>query len=160
MSPKGENLLLHLCCGPCTAGSLTRLRREGLNVTGFFFNPNIHPSMELMARAGALKEYAVVEDLDLLWEPDYGMVDFVRSVAGREDDRCEYCYVTRMRKTAREARRRGMGLFSTTLLYSIHQKHNLLRDVAEQAAREEGVCFTPIILSWMSSHRQVYILVQ
>ena len=156
MSPKGERVLLHLCCGPCTAGSLPRLRGEGLAVTGFFFNPNIHPLMEFKARMEALRDYAGVEDLDLFWEPDYGLVDFVRSVAGREENRCEYCYVTRMRKTAREARRRGMGLFSTTLLYSIHQKHNLLRDVAEQAARDEGVDFLYLDLreEWASGRQR------
>jgi len=141
VSSKGERVLLHLCCGPCTAGSLPRLQSEGLAVTGFFYNPNIHPVMEFQARIGALKDYAGSVDLPLIWKPDYGLVDFVRSVAGREENRCEYCYVTRLRETAREASRRGMGLFSTTLLYSIHQEHNLLRDVAGQVARDEGVDF-------------------
>jgi predicted adenine nucleotide alpha hydrolase (AANH) superfamily ATPase len=156
MTPKNEGLLLHICCGPCTAGSLPRLREEGLEVTGFFFNPNVHPLMEFKARAEALKDYTVIEGPEIIWEPEYGLVEFVRSVAGNEQNRCEYCYVIRMRKTAREAKRRGYGLFSTTLLYSIHQKHNLLRDVAEQAARDEGVDFLYLDLreEWSSGRQR------
>ncbi len=136
-----RELLLHLCCGPCTAGSLDRLRGEGWGIQGFFYNPNIHPVTEQRARAGALRSYAAAVGLPVTWRDDYGLVEFARSVAGREGERCEHCYVLRMRETAREAARRGIGHFSTTLLYSIHQKHNLLRDVAEQSAREAGVDF-------------------
>ncbi len=110
-------------------------------MSGFFFNPNIHPVTEQLARMAACKEYAGGNELPAVWRDDYGLVEFARAVAGREAERCEYCYVLRMRETAQEARRRGIGLFSTTLLYSIYQKHDLLRDVAEQAAREAGVGF-------------------
>lgn len=136
-----DDILLHICCGPCAAGSLPRIRKENLNAEGFFFNPNIHPVTEFRHRRAALEEYAEATGLPVEWRDDYGLVEFLRSVAGREDARCEYCYALRMRETAREARRRRIGLFSTTLLYSIHQKHNLIRDIAEEAARENGVEF-------------------
>ncbi len=141
MSRRDGRVLLHLCCGPCTAGSLHGFRKEGVEATGFFYNPNIHPVTELAARVSALGDFAGKAGLPVVWRPDYGLDDFVRAASGLKEGRCEYCYVMRMRETAREARRRGFGLFSTTLLYSIHQKHNLLRDISEQAAREEGVDF-------------------
>ncbi len=136
-----EPLLLHVCCGPCAAGSLPRLRDEGFMAEGFFYNPNIHPVTEQRARMGALRDYADAQGLPLTCRDDYGLVEFTRSVVGREGERCEYCYVLRMRETARETKRRGLGLFTTTLLYSIHQRHNLLRDIAEQEARAAGVGF-------------------
>jgi hypothetical protein len=60
--------------------------------------------------------------------------------AGAED-RCRRCYELRLRATAREARRLGFASFSTTLLYSIHQKHDLVRAVGEEVARAEGMAF-------------------
>jgi predicted adenine nucleotide alpha hydrolase (AANH) superfamily ATPase len=136
-----ELLLLHVCCGPCAAGSLPRLAAEGFAPQGFFYNPNIHPVTELRSRLGACREYAASLGLPMTWRDEYGLVEFVRAVAGREQERCTYCYARRMRETAREAVRRGIGLFSTTLLYSIHQRHHLLRDIAEEAGREAGVAF-------------------
>ena len=37
------NLLMHMCCGPCSCYPLKKLREEGIEPTGYFFNPNIHP---------------------------------------------------------------------------------------------------------------------
>ena len=44
------NVLLHMCCGPCAVAVIERLLDEGHKVTGFFFNPNIHPLSEYMRR--------------------------------------------------------------------------------------------------------------
>lgn len=57
------NVLLHMCCGPCAVAVIERLLDEGHKVTGFFFNPNIHPLSEYMRRreaAGqAAKHYSI-----------------------------------------------------------------------------------------------------
>lgn len=138
---RAERILLHICCGPCAAGSLPLLEAQGLAPEGFFYNPNIHPVTEMRARAGALKAFAEGRGLPVSWREDYGLVDFARHAAWREAERCEYCYALRLREAAAEARRRKLGLFTSTLLHSIHQKHNLIRDIGEQAAREAGVDF-------------------
>ncbi len=35
--------LLHICCGPCAAFPVKQLRAAGHDVTGFWYNPNVHP---------------------------------------------------------------------------------------------------------------------
>ena len=40
------NLLLHMCCGPCSCYPVKKLRQEGIEPVGYFFNPNIHPYKE------------------------------------------------------------------------------------------------------------------
>ena len=40
------NVLLHICCAPCAIYPLNELRGAGHQVTGFFFNHNIHPYQE------------------------------------------------------------------------------------------------------------------
>jgi predicted adenine nucleotide alpha hydrolase (AANH) superfamily ATPase len=134
-------VLLHVCCGPCLAGSLPLLEREGFCPTGFFYNPNIHLLTEARARIRAVRGYAGGVGFDLTVRDDYGLVEFVRMTAGREAERCVYCYTLRLRETAREAARRDLPGFTTTLLHSPTQKHDLIRDVAGQVAREEGVAF-------------------
>ena len=52
------NTLIHICCAPCANRPIARLREEGLSVTGFWFNPNIHPYTEYQARKHTLEEYA------------------------------------------------------------------------------------------------------
>jgi len=135
-------LLLHVCCAPCAAYPVPALRALVPLLGGFFFNPNIQPDDEHARRLAALERYAPALGLDLVIDPDPGPgPDAWSAAAGRADDRCRRCYELRLRATAREARRGGFDAFSTTLLYSIHQKHELVRAVATEVALAEGVPF-------------------
>lgn len=134
-------VLLHACCGPCTVVPLRRLRAEGAEVFGVYGNPNIHPFTEWDRRRGALESLAEAEGLRLLPAPPYEPVEWLRAVAFREGERCRVCYHLRLRHAAHLARRGRFEAFSTTLLYSKFQKHELIREIGEAAAAESGVRF-------------------
>jgi hypothetical protein len=134
-------ILLHICCAPCTIYPLRKLRDEGHDTRGLFYNPNIHPYREYQKRSETLKEYAAAEKLDVIWEKEYRMEDFLRSVVFREDDRCRYCYHDRLTYTARIAARERFDGFTTTLLYSRFQKHDMIKSIGEGIAGEYGVAF-------------------
>jgi predicted adenine nucleotide alpha hydrolase (AANH) superfamily ATPase len=134
-------LLLHICCAPCAAYPVPALRAGVPQVAGYFFNPNIQPADEHARRLAALASYAPALGLDLVVDADAQPDSWSAAVAGAGGDRCRRCYELRLRATAREARRCGFDAFSTTLLYSIHQKHELVRAVAAEVARAEGVAF-------------------
>jgi len=51
-------LLLHACCGPCATVVAEHFRGLGYEVTGWFFNPNVHPRDELARREAAFEEAA------------------------------------------------------------------------------------------------------
>jgi predicted adenine nucleotide alpha hydrolase (AANH) superfamily ATPase len=51
-------ILLHVCCGPCALYPLRRLREQGHEVTGLFYNPNIHPYQEFRRRLDAVRHFA------------------------------------------------------------------------------------------------------
>ena len=51
-------VLLHICCGVCAAAASEKLMIEGHEVTGFFYNPNIHPVSEYKKRLDAASEVA------------------------------------------------------------------------------------------------------
>ena len=134
-------LLLHICCGPCVIYPLRILREIGHDVTGHFFNPNIHPYMEYKRRAETLGGYAAEKGLPLIWAEDYPIEAFFRLIAGREEERCLLCYTLRLKETARVAREGGFAGFTTTLLYSRFQKHDIIREVGESMGREVNVPF-------------------
>ena len=50
--PRGEKVLLHICCAP-DASYGVRALGELFDVTGFFYNPNIHPAEEYLKRVQA-----------------------------------------------------------------------------------------------------------
>jgi hypothetical protein len=132
-------ILLHTCCGPCTLYPLRLLRDKGHEVTGFFYNANIQPLQEFQRRLAALREVAAGQDLRLIVREDYELEEFLRQVVFRESRRCHYCYAHRLEATARLARKSGYDAFSTTLFFSTHQDHDLIRAIASAAADRVGV---------------------
>ncbi|MFH1147072.1 MAG: epoxyqueuosine reductase QueH [Pseudomonadota bacterium] len=141
MLSSGSSILIHICCAPCTIHPLKILRGGSARITGFFYNPNIHPYLEFKRRLDTLKEYSAQTNLSVIFEEDYGMRDFLRLVVGHEDDRCRSCYAIRLRKTAETARENGYSAFTTTLLYSRYQKHDLIISIAEDMSRQYAVPF-------------------
>ena len=114
-------LLLHMCCGPCSCYPVKRLREEGLEPIGWFFNPNIHPYKE--------------------WEQ---LRDFLRkalAAEASENGRCRMCYTWRLSEAARYAAENGFTAFTSTLFYSIYQQHDLMRETALRFAQRYGVEF-------------------
>lgn len=134
-------ILLHICCGPCAIYPVKHLRDAGHEVTGLFFNPNIHPYSEYRKRRDTLYDYAAHTGLALLSCDDYPMEEFIRNVAFREGERCRYCYSARLTYAARVAREEQFGAFTSTVLYSRFQNHDLIRDMGNGIAHAEGVEF-------------------
>jgi len=134
-------ILLHICCAPCTIYPVEALQAAGHQVRGFFFNPNIHPYQEFARRAATLEEYAAQTGLPVIWDRSYSLEEFLRRVVFREAERCRFCYHLRLAAAARMARRGKFDAFTSTLLYSKFQNHELVRELAQQVAREVGVPF-------------------
>ena len=137
----GQRVLLHICCAPCANQCVDSLRMEGLDVTGFWYNPNIHPYQEYKSRRNALRTYAGMVSLKLIEDDTYGLREFVKAVANDIDGRCSYCYLVRMEKTAKTAAELGFDAFSSSLLYSPYQKHSWIIRTAEAMSQKYHVNF-------------------
>ena len=167
-------VLLHICCANCAIYPLERMKEKGDDVTGYFFNPNIHPYQEYQKRLEALKQYSERFGLKVIYRDEYLLEEFLRNVSHRVNpvrnssgalnpsgiilnsnpaaeqrgiisngvkERCQYCYSVRLEATAREAKENAFDAFSTTLLQSTHQNHDLIRETGEHLAREIGIPF-------------------
>ena len=133
--------LLHICCAPCANQPIEVLRGDGMDVTGFWYNPNIHPFTEYRSRRNCVREHAQAVELPLIERDDYGLRPFVREVAADIAGRCVKCYGMRLFETARQAKEGGFDSFTSSLFISPYQNHELMREVAEQAAFRYGVEF-------------------
>jgi predicted adenine nucleotide alpha hydrolase (AANH) superfamily ATPase len=136
-----KRILLHTCCGPCTLSPLDELRSDGWTVHGFYYNTNIQPYQEWQRRLEALEAVAKLQQLPLIVREDYDLEGFLRAVAFREQQRCIACYSLRLEATARLAKKSGFSAFTSTLLYSKRQKHDLIRSIAEASAQKHGIEF-------------------
>ena len=134
-------ILMHVCCAPCSIHPLARLREDGHQITGYFYNPNIHPYTEYQKRLTTLRDYAAAEDWPLVGAEDYDLEGFLRSMVYREKDRCRFCYGLRLEACARVAKHGNFDAFTTTLLASPYQKHDLIRETGVAAGESFGIPF-------------------
>ncbi|HET6421999.1 MAG TPA: epoxyqueuosine reductase QueH [Geobacteraceae bacterium] len=134
-------ILMHICCAPCAIYPVSELRAGGKLVTGFFFNHNIHPYLEYRRRLDTVVDYAQKESLEIIVDEEYRLEEFLAVVARKPDDRCGYCYRARLERTAEEAAVKGFDSFSSSLLYSRFQNHDMIRSLGEQAGEKFGVPF-------------------
>ena len=115
-------VLLHCCCAPCSLSCVEPLKNEDVDITAFWFNPNIHPFKEYEARRDCL-------------------VEFMKNVAEDIDGRCVYCYSVRLEETAKYAKENGFDGFTSTLFSSLYQNHELMVKKANELAEKYGVEF-------------------
>jgi tRNA A37 threonylcarbamoyladenosine dehydratase/predicted adenine nucleotide alpha hydrolase (AANH) superfamily ATPase len=136
-------LLFHCCCGPCAAGCIESLADETVAPTLFWYNPNIHPSAEYRSRRNALSAFAAAQKLELEMADEYGLRSFLRETASKTEapERCELCYRMRLTKTAEYAAEKGFDAFSTSLLISPYQQHDVIRRLGEELAARYGMEF-------------------
>jgi predicted adenine nucleotide alpha hydrolase (AANH) superfamily ATPase len=117
------------------------LRGEGIEPVLFWYNPNIHPFTEYRSRRDTLVQYAKTLGLTLILRDEYGLRSFIKEVSPDFDQRCAYCYRLRLEKTAACAVEEGCEAFSSTLLISPYQKHDLIRETASRLAEQSGLTF-------------------
>ena len=140
---KGKCLLLHICCGPCGTYSIQRLREQGFAVTGFWYNPNIHPYAEHERRRECVRAYSEEIGLPMLWVDEYDMPAYFRAVAGHETfgERCPLCYHLRLERAAQVACTERFDAFTTTLLISPYQQQATIHRLGEELAHQHGLSF-------------------
>ncbi|MBD3180631.1 MAG: hypothetical protein GF417_14215 [Candidatus Latescibacteria bacterium] len=139
-----EEILLHTCCACCSSYVIPHLQNR-YRVTGYFFNPNIHPAGEYRLR---LKEMKMVSEqfgsgLETAeyqperWEE---AIDRFRHLPERSE-RCWACYYLRLEETARRAAELDIGRFTTTLPVSPHKVYSRVVEAGQRAAGIHGVEF-------------------
>ena len=135
-------LLMHTCCAPCSVYCIDTLRNEGIEPVLFWYNPNIHPFTEYRSRRDCLKEYASSINIQAIFEDEYGLDNFCKNVVNDLEGRCtNYCYPVRLKKTFEYAKENGFDTVTTTLLYSIYQKHDYIKELCEKYSKEYEIDF-------------------
>jgi hypothetical protein len=141
-------VLLHVCCAACAIGPYEDLTARGHDVTGFFYNPNIHPFIEFRRRIKALKVLQERIPIKVDYVEDYGLTEYLNMVRWPGSERCADCYRLRLERTARHAAEHGFEAMTTTLLGSTHQNHDLIVGIGRECAAHRGVEF--LYADWRS----------
>ena len=141
--PKGERLLLHSCCAPCSSACLQRLK-EHFSVTVFYYNPNIDLDEEYQKRKAEQLRFLQQTGWADILDCDHDKQAFERLVQGYENEpergkRCALCYRLRLEKTAQAAKENGFEWFCTTLTVSPYKNADWLNEIGQELGDRYGL---------------------
>ena len=133
-------ILFHACCGVCSLYPIKKMREEGKDFALYYTNPNIHPYKEWKERKKTFVSVCEDEHVRYYIDQSYPLEDFLRTQLTYEN-RCQWCYQSRLENTAKKALAEGYDAFSTTLFISIYQNQDLIRATGKAIAEEYGLTF-------------------
>jgi radical SAM protein (TIGR01212 family) len=138
-------LLLDICCGPCAAGCIPRLLRDGYDVAGFFCNDNIDTSEEFTLRLEAARAVCVHLGIGLIEIP-YDHQSWLSYVQGYEQEpergiRCAYCFEYRFRKAFSYLREHGYDVMTSTLPISPHKNAAVIEEIGMTIAGPQWLTY-------------------
>ena len=143
-----SKILLHACCGICSAYPVSFLKDAGYEVVVYFYNPNIYPDVEYQKRLEAEKILCENSGVELIVE-EYNQEEFFDYVKGFETEpekglRCDKCFELRLMKTANKAKELGIENFTTSIVISPHKNFQKLSTIGEEIASKTGINFLAI----------------
>lgn len=115
--------------------------KEDFDISSFWYNPNIQPGEEYLNRKKAFETYVKVLGLTSYFGTDGNEDIWDQNKHKDKADRCRACYFLRLDRTAVKANELGIKYFSTTLLSSPHQMHELIHEIGNETAKEHGLEF-------------------
>lgn len=170
---KDNKILLHSCCGICSAYSIQRLKDLGYEPVVYFYNPNIYPEMEYKKRLEAQKAVCLYNNCKLITEK-YQPEEFTVLAKGLENEpekgiRCKKCFKLRLKRTAQKANELGIKSFTTTMTISPHKSFETILKVglkvekvydikylAEDFKKKDGFLKTNRLSKELGLYRQNY----
>lgn len=145
-------LLLHACCGPCACYPTEKLTADSIDFDIFWYNPNIHLYKEFKLRLATLRDFCTKANYNLLIDKNYPLEMMVKEMLAETECRCRACYRVRLERIACYAAENNYDAFGTTLLVSPYQKHDIIKEIAEQVAQKYGVRF--YYEDWRTGYQQ------
>lgn len=130
---------------------LRDLSEKGADVTLFFYNPNIHPNVEWKRRFDHAKRVAEHYHVPMIVD-DWSDASEWRARENAGDERCHFCYGTRLARVVREAESDGFDAVSSTLLVSPYQKREMILEIGTKLSTEAGISFVPY--DWRDGFRE------
>ncbi|MGC8609899.1 MAG: epoxyqueuosine reductase QueH [Thermoplasmata archaeon] len=135
-------ILVHACCAPCLSGMIDDIDQE---FKVYFYNPNIHPLREYIRRLETLIEFSKDKKFELIIDKEYNVQEWLENAVklNKKGDylRCMFCYADRLDRVAKYAKENGYDGFTTSMLYSPFQKHEMIKQIGYRMEKKYGIKF-------------------
>jgi predicted adenine nucleotide alpha hydrolase (AANH) superfamily ATPase len=131
-------VLMHSCCAPCAGEIMEAMAASKIDLTVFFYNPNIHPRREYEIRKQENIRFAQKMNIPFV-DADYDTDHWFKRVKGLEwaperGERCTVCFDMRFERTALYASEHGFSVITSSLGLSRWKDMNQINGCGVRAA--------------------------
>ena len=114
-----NKVLMHSCCAPCSGPLMEKMVESSINLTIFFYNPNIHPKKEYEIRKNENIRFAEKLGIEFV-DADYDVQNWFARAKGMEYEpergiRCSMCFDMRFIRTALYAYENDFKVITSSL---------------------------------------------
>jgi len=158
-------ILIHACCADCLLKLVDSIKRENKEISQisvYFYNPNIHPRSEYLARLDAIKKISEENKIKLIvadWSPrewfkmqnpskqnppvstEVETSSLKKGGSLKYKTRCEKCWGLRLGKTFEYAKKNNFELVSSTLITSHYQDQNKIETIVKELENKYQIKF-------------------
>ncbi len=136
-----KRLLLHICCGVCASWPVEKIKADGFEILGLFYNPNIQPYPEYLRRFEAIEKVSGVLGFRLI-KGEYDEHKWLDRVKGLENEpeggkRCEVCFSIRLESALDWVKKENADFFATTLSVSPHKNVKLINNIGKSLGKDK-----------------------
>ncbi len=133
-----RRVLLHSCCAPCSCDVIATMIESGIDLTIFFYNPNIHPREEYLIRKDENIRFARKQNIPFI-DADYDRENWFARVKGLEWEpergkRCTTCFDMRFERTALYAHEHDFKVITSSLGISRWKNMDQINESGMRAA--------------------------
>jgi predicted adenine nucleotide alpha hydrolase (AANH) superfamily ATPase len=121
------------------------LLAKDYDVSGFFYNPNIHPREEYDLRLEETKKVATSLGFEIIEGPyeDSRWHEMTTKFKNEPEKgrRCDVCYALRLERTAKKGAELGFDIFATVMSLSPWKKANIMNKIGKMLGRRFKIEF-------------------
>lgn len=148
-------ILIHTCCADCFLKMMKSFDDDSMEITGYFYNPNIHPRSEYLTRLKTAQKMSEEKGVELVvadWSPKewfnqiplgYTASPFEKreTLKQKTKTRCKKCWELRLEKSFEYAKKNNFEAVSTTLLTSHYQNKDIIEIIGKNLEKKYGIKF-------------------
>lgn len=140
---ENKKVLVHTCCAPCVIKCVEVLKNGEICPVLYWYNPNIHPWTEYNTRKTNLVNFAEQSNINCVIIDEYDVKNFILGAYPdfSTSNRCKKCYEMRLENTVKYARENNYKFFTTSLLISPYQNHEIIKEICVNLSQKYEVEF-------------------
>ena len=137
-SSEKNKILIHACCTDCLSKILTDSQIKQMDKVVYFYNPNIHPRSEYLARLSAIQAVCKEKDIKIIiadWSPKQYFNALKKANNADSDistNRCVSCWRLRLGMSIDYAFHNMFTYFTSTLLTSHYMDHESIIEISKE----------------------------